>query len=195
GRDHDAAVDLEALSANTADRDLATENEPGGEVPQRDDHLWIDQLDLALEVRRARLDLVRKRVPVSGRSALEDVADVHVLAAQADLAEHRGQKLAGGSHERLALLVLVIPGSLSDEHDVGLRTPDTEHDLGAAVGQPALRAGRRDPAELLERHRHGSRPSRMSRTAGKFGTPVARRTARRMASAATSDAIASTSAC
>src|SRR5205823_7447642 len=151
----------------------------------------IDQVDLALEVRRALHHLVRQGVAVAGRPALEDVADVDVLPAKADLTEHRGQELPGGADERLTLPVLVVAGSLADEHHVGLRVPDAEHDLGAAGRQAALRAGRRDPAELLERHRHGSRPSRNSRTAGKFGTPVARSTARRMARATASDAIAS----
>ena len=56
----------------------------------------------------------------AGRPALHDVGDVDVLASQPDLPEHPRQQLPGGPDERLPLLVLVEPGRLADEHQVGV---------------------------------------------------------------------------
>ncbi len=50
------------------------------------------------------------------------------------------EQLAGGAHERVALLVLVEAGRLADEDEVGVGVSDPEHDLGASLGQPAARA-------------------------------------------------------
>ena len=50
------------------------------------------------------------------------------------------EQLARLAHERLALLILVEPRSLANEHQVGARVAGAEDDLGAALRQPALRA-------------------------------------------------------
>ena len=57
------------------------------EVAERRDHLRLDQLDLAEEMRLAGLDLVLLRVAVARRAAFEDVRDVDVLAPQFDTRE------------------------------------------------------------------------------------------------------------
>ena len=45
--------------------------------------------------------------------------------------------------ERVALLVLVEAGRLADEHQLGLRVPDAEDDLGAALGKARSACSRR----------------------------------------------------
>ena len=90
----------------------------------------------------AGLDLVRLRVAVPGRSALEDVGDVDVPARQADALQQAVEELARRADERVALLVLVEARGLADEHEVGIRVADTEDDLRPPLGQPAASAGR-----------------------------------------------------
>src|SRR5207244_3971446 len=80
-------VDGERLTADPADRDLLVQDHPRGEVPQGHDDAGADVLDLPREERPAGFDLVGERIPVTGRPALDDVADVDVLAPEADLAQ------------------------------------------------------------------------------------------------------------
>ncbi len=109
-------------------------------LPSVADELRLDQLDLAEEVALAGLDLVGHRVAVPGRPALDHVRDVHVLAGHADPAQELVEELARLADERVALLVLVEAGRLADEHQLGVRVPDAEDDLGAALGKAAARA-------------------------------------------------------
>src|SRR5436309_768738 len=178
GRHDRPSLDGEPLATDPADRHRLVEDHPRGEVPQGHDDAGADVLDLTGEEWPAGFDLVRKRVAVPGRPAFDDVADVDVLTPEADLAEQLGQELACSSHERLALLVLVIAGAFPDEHRTGVWVPHAEHDLRAATGQPAQRAGRSLVRQLLEGLGHASLPSFAE---GKPGTLSARSTARRMA--------------
>jgi len=87
------------------------------------------------------LDLVLLRISITGRPALEHVRDVHLITVEADPAEEFVEQLACLADEGLALLVLVEPRRLADEHQVGARIADAEDDLRPAFGQPALRTG------------------------------------------------------
>ena len=113
------------------------------EVAERRDHARLDQLDLPEEIRLAGLDLVGHRVAVPGRAALDDVRHVDVGALEPDAGEQLVEELPGLADEREALLVLVEAGRLADEHEVGVRVADAEHDLRAALGEPAAGAARR----------------------------------------------------
>ena len=66
-----------------------------------------------------RLDLLRQRVAVVRRPALQDVGDVDLLALEQDGLQDLVEQLAGAAHERLALAVLVGAGRLADHHQVG----------------------------------------------------------------------------
>ncbi len=88
----------------------------------------------------AGLDLVRLRVAVAGRAALQDVRHIDLVALEADPGEQLVEELPRLADERLALLILVVAGRLADEHQVGVRITDAEDDLRPALGQPAVRA-------------------------------------------------------
>ena len=81
-----------------------------------------------------------QRVAVPGRPALQDVRDEHVGARQPDPAEELVEELARLADERDALLVLVEPGRLADEHEVGVRASRAEHDLRTSLRERAARA-------------------------------------------------------
>src|SRR5262245_6846039 len=121
---------------------------------QSDDDLGRDRLDLPEEERRAGGDLVRLRVAIAGRPALDDVRDVDLLARIADRADHLVELLTGASDERLAARVLVGPGALADEHQSGVRIADAEDDVRARLAELAPPAIPELLPHLLERGRH-----------------------------------------
>ena len=115
-------------------------------------------VDLLGEIRPARLDLLRRRVAVLGRPALDDVGDVALGPGQADLLPHEAvEQLARAADEGLTGQVLLAARTLAHEEQVGRRRADAEDDLGAALGQRAQGARRRGDAQPLEgvgvRHR------------------------------------------
>ena len=139
---HAAAADrrLLLLAVHARDPELPAGEELRREVAERRDDHRLDQLDLAEEVALARLDLVRLRVAVAGRPALEDVRDVDVAARHPDLREQLLEQLPGLADERQALLVLVEARRLADEHQVGVRIAGAEHDLRPPLREPAAGA-------------------------------------------------------
>ena len=98
----------------------------------------------------ARLDLLGQRIAVAGRSAHENVRDVHLFAREADALEQLLEQLARCTDERDALLVLVEARRFADEHQVGIWIAGTEDDLCPSSGQRALRAVGDDLAEGAE---------------------------------------------
>ena len=144
------------LPVNARDPERPAGEELRREVAERRDDLRLDQLDLLPEMALARLDLVRLRVAVPGRAALQDVRYVDVLAPKADSGEQLLQQLPGLADERHALLVLVEARRLADEHQVGVRMARAEDDLRPALREPAPGAARdrvREDGELV--HRRG----------------------------------------
>src|SRR5665213_480487 len=86
------------------------------EVAERADHRRLDQLDLAVEILLAVVDLDRQRVAVAGWMTLEDIRDKHLRARQPDLPEQLFQQFARAADERHSLLVLACTGPLADDH-------------------------------------------------------------------------------
>ena len=115
---HPADLPALGLAVDGGHAEFGIGQELGGEAAQGADDRRPDDGYLLHEVRAARRDLVGERVAVLGRAALDHVGDVDVGAGQADLAQEFRQQLAGRSHERLALLVLVKARSLAHEHQL-----------------------------------------------------------------------------
>jgi hypothetical protein len=120
------------------------------EVAEGRDHARLDQIHLLLEPRPARVDLLRLRVAVAGRAALEDVRDEDVVAVHPDLAEELVQELPGAADERHPLAVLLGSGRLADEHQVGVGVARPEDDGVAPDRERALLARRRLAVDLDE---------------------------------------------
>src|SRR5262249_16093509 len=112
--------------------------------------LRLDEVELVLQVWRARLDLVRHGVAVHRRPALQHVGDVDVAAAQRDAGKQRVEKLAGRADERLTLTVLVEPWSLADHHHVSRAWPHPGDGLRPGRVQPAVLAGPDGLVELVQ---------------------------------------------
>ncbi len=112
----------------------------GREIAQRADHDRLDQIHLPAQVVLAGRDLVRVGVAVVGRPAFQGVRDEHVAARQPDLAEQLVEQLPGLPDEREPHAVLVGPGRLADEHQVGIGVAGAEHDRGPGAVEGAADA-------------------------------------------------------
>src|SRR5947209_4550061 len=67
GHDERHAVVAMNLAAQLPDRELGLQESLGGEGAQRQYHFRLDELDLPYQIRRARRDLLRHRIPVARR--------------------------------------------------------------------------------------------------------------------------------
>jgi len=92
-------------------------------------------------------NVLDRLVPLSGVNkdpradeALDDIGDIHLVAAPSDRLEHPGQKLTCPPHEGLALDVLLGARGLADAHQIGIRVPRAEDDGGAALRELAAGA-------------------------------------------------------
>ena len=145
---HPHPVFLEPLPVLPGDLEVLLDELHGGDAPQTDDDLGPQQRHLVAEIVDAGVLLGVQGVPVLGRAALDDVADVHVLLpAQPDEGEHLIQQLPRLAHKGDALLVLVLPGALPHHHDLRVVRACPEHHMGAGVRQGAPLAV---PARLLQ---------------------------------------------
>src|SRR4051794_21587155 len=115
------------------------------------DNRWIEDLELALQVRRAGRNLVRLRIAIARRTALDDVRDEDVLTLPADLAHELIEQRARRTDKRPALLVLVVAGTLADKDDFRFRVAFTGHSQRPGLVQWAARADGDLCRDLLER--------------------------------------------
>ncbi len=169
-RHHGHAAELLPLPAQPRDAGGGSEQQLRRGRPQGDDDTRPDRLDLPEQERRAGRDLVRLRVAILRRPALDDVGDVDLLALETDRADHLVELLPGAADERLALRVLVGARPLADEHQVGVRIADTEHDALAGLVQTTRSAAGRLVTELHQpaRSLSGARASIVRALRGLF---------------------------
>src|SRR3990172_6257655 len=122
--------------------DHVAREEPGqGVAAQANDDPGPYQLDLALEVLAAGLDLPGQRVAVVRWPALDDVRDEHLLAAQAAGGDKLFQKTPGRAGEGTGLLVLVESRRLADKQHFSVRRAFTGDSVGAGAAEVAVGAG------------------------------------------------------
>src|SRR5262245_66110603 len=103
------------LLSHLPQRPRRVQQELDGRPAQAADELRPDQLQLSLQVLRAVLRLLELGGAVLRRPALEDVADVDLLAEEAARRQDAVEQLPRGPDEWLALGVLVGPRRLADQ--------------------------------------------------------------------------------
>ncbi len=113
------------------------------EVPERTDHVGLNQLDLTVQILLAVVDLDRLWVTVTGGTALQHVADKDLRSCHPDLHQQLLEQFAGRSDERHPLLILARTRRLPHEDQIGVRVARAEHDRLARCRQ--LRAARAAP--------------------------------------------------
>ncbi|MNN39484.1 hypothetical protein D3C81_1535230 [compost metagenome] len=82
--------------------------------------------------------LLRLRIAVAGRAALQHIGDKDItVARQAQRAKHVVEQLAGLADERLTLQVFVLARGLAHEHPFSAAVTHAEDRVGAGVAQAA----------------------------------------------------------
>src|SRR5207247_399977 len=113
-------------------------------------HLRLDQLELAVQERQARPDLVVLRQPVLRWPAFHDVADVHLIPRQLDGFEDLGQQLARPTDERPAGLVFRSSRPFADDHEPRRRRALARDGVRTPLAELALATGRDERRDVLE---------------------------------------------
>src|SRR5215469_7006535 len=105
----------------------------GSHSAEGHDCLGLDDLDLAKQVGRAGFAFFALGGAIARGTALDDVGDVNVLAAESHRLDHVIQQLSGATDEWLALYVFVGTGSFADEHQISARIANAKDNLFAAL--------------------------------------------------------------
>src|SRR6266404_4606176 len=115
---------------------------------ERDQHAWLNNIDLFHQIWAARLHFSRGGRPVPKtarrciRPAFEDVRDVNVFSREIHRLNNFCQQLSGASDEWFALLIFVNTGRFTDEHQIGVGISYPEYCLGPGAGEMlTFRAG------------------------------------------------------
>ena len=82
-------------------------------------------------------DFIRRRVPVVGGPAFDNVADVDRLPGQTHGSDDFGQQLSGRPHEGLAALILIESRPFTNEDHLCVRIALSKDDMGSRRTQPA----------------------------------------------------------
>ena len=154
-RGHQRNADVLApLSAEPGDRRIGPEQRLRRELPEGDDDLGPDRVQLRLEEGLAGLDLVRLGVAVARRPALHDVADVDLVAAVAHRGDHLRQELARRRRRRgCPGCPPPRPGPRPRRPGAAFGLPDAEDEVLAARAQLAALAVAQRAADLVEERR------------------------------------------
>src|ERR1700676_2516033 len=141
GDNHRNIAPLQPLSAQPHHTVLGAQDRFRRGGTQGTDRFGADGLKLAEKELAADLHLVRLRSSILWGTALNDVADVNVLAFQGDAFfggrpfDHLREKLSGPADERQALRVLVGPWAFAYKHQSRLFIAGAKHDPVPALMQ------------------------------------------------------------
>lgn len=105
---------------------------------QAQDQFWADQFQLLPQIRFARGNLFRKRIPVVGGTAFQYVTNKDFFAFKTDRFQDLVQQLTRPADERLPLCIFVRPGSFADEHEISVRVSHSEHKFCSRGSQRAF---------------------------------------------------------
>ncbi len=109
-------------------------------TPQTHNYFRFDQLDLLPEVRQARVDFFLLRIAVTGRAALENVANVDLLALEVDRLENFVEQLPSAPDKRLTLRIFFCSGRFTNHHHICVGIANTKDKIRARKAQRTLRA-------------------------------------------------------
>src|SRR6185312_691907 len=122
-----------------------------GERAERDDGRRSNDLQLAHQIRTARVDFDWKRVAIPGRPVLQHVDNEYVLACELDSLENFGEQLTGLADERAAGLVFTRARRLADAHETRCRAALTRHGMLGGSVEITLAAGADERLDVLYR--------------------------------------------
>jgi hypothetical protein len=92
--------------------------------PESDHNTRSDRFQLGHEIGQALAYLLVGRLPVPRRAASDDVGDEYAGPIDPEVRKHRIEEFPCSPHERYASNILLLPGSLADEHEFRVFWPD-----------------------------------------------------------------------
>src|SRR5947209_3629332 len=119
---------------------MGAEQRLRGHVAQADDHPGRDDSELAEQKGSAGGNFVFFRSSILGRPALNHIADIDVVAAQAHGLDHLREQLSRAAYERDALDIFVVPWTLADEDQFGFRIANSKDNISAMLVESAASA-------------------------------------------------------
>jgi hypothetical protein len=169
---HLAPADAQPVhaAAQRRDRRVGVQHRLRREAAHHQHQPRLQQFDLPQQERLAGRHLLRLRVAVARRTALQHVGDEHRplrvrLPRAADRGQHVVEQAAGLADEGLAARVFLGPGRLADQHPRRRPAADAEDGVCARPAQLAGRAGGHRRLQLLPVHRRDRRRARCRRRA------------------------------
>ena len=116
GKDRDSVVELVGFAMSCGDLHIG-EEVTKSVTPQRDDDFWFDESDLQLEPGHALFLFFIRRIPIVGWTVFDDIADVYLVAFEADRCEELIEELSRRSDEWPPKLIFFLSRGLPDKHD------------------------------------------------------------------------------
>src|SRR5918998_480888 len=157
GRHRLDAVYLVPRAAVLGDPEVLVYERLRGGTAEAEDDVWLDSLDLALQVGVAgpylpglRLAIAHPAAFLDGSPALHDVRQVDLLPGQVHGRQDVVEELASSPDERQARGVFVLARTLADEHQGRVGISGREDRVGAALRQIALGADRDLTGEIFQ---------------------------------------------
>ena len=127
--EHRYAVIVVPLIAKLAERGGRLQERLGRHSAQRAQHFRLDQSDLLEKIRQTFIHLRRLGVAIIRWPAFEHVGYVDFFSRKLDRRQNFVQKLPGRPDKRLPLEIFLSPRSFADEHQPGMRIPDTVNEF------------------------------------------------------------------
>src|ERR1700730_3439722 len=137
-RHHRDATHLLPVPAKLANRRLGLKQRLHCEGAEANQHLALHEIDLTKQKRLARRDLVRFRIAVFGRPALDNIANIDLLTRESHATfDYIREQLTRSTDERLAAGIFIGAGSFADKHKLGVGVAYAEDQVRAKRGELA----------------------------------------------------------
>jgi hypothetical protein len=131
-------------SSQLTDGDRGIEQVLGGHGAEAADKFWLNDRQLPLEEIATVGGFRGGWIPITGRTALQDVENVHILAPQRAGFDDLVEQLTGAADKRFALPVFIRARGLAQEHEPGQRIPHAKYRLRTGGSQFATLLTRGD---------------------------------------------------
>lgn len=128
----------------TVDRaDLCRTKELGHRVaPQCHYDQRLDSGNLAIQIIVAGVDLLGEGITIVGGTTLHHIRNKDIRALKVNTLQQLIEELAGGSHKRPSLLILMVPWPFTDEEDTGIWRTFAWDSLCSSLTEATLGANR-----------------------------------------------------
>ena len=119
---------------------------------ESNDYFRLNQLELRLQKRKALCYLIRLRIAVIGRAALQNIADKNIASLEPHRIDNLLKQLASPADKRSPLGVLVAPRRFAHENQLCIRIAFSRHGVRPGLTQPALTTVPYLPGYLFKFH-------------------------------------------